>query len=176
MSRDFSSLAVTGLKVLIAVAGGLALFAGISGGLGKKKTTPPPSPKAEEEAGEEREVVVMSQEPEMPPVGRKIVNGLRVTQLVCGGAMDVLKSLTSIASNVNRMFDSKYYNSMLNDPQAYTGYFGPQGVPGYIPGDYPWNRRDNSGLPYDTPIYRGKDKRDDDIYWIKRPGSVIEVW
>lgn len=178
MNSDFSSLAVTGLKVLVALAGGLALFAGISG-LGRKKnddeinhnTSDNPDLR-ETESG----VVVVDQDAAMPRVGQKIVNGLKITQLVCGGTMDVLRSLTSVASNVNRMFDSRYYNSMINDPQACSGYFGTQPVPGYVPGDYPWNRSNNSPLPYDTPIYRGKDRQNDDIYWIKRPGSVIEVW
>jgi hypothetical protein len=176
MKSDFSSLAVTGLKVLVAVAGGLALFAGISG-LGKKKNeTMTATGERPDHKTTENGVVVVNQDAEMPQVGQKIVNGLKVTQLVCGGAMDVLRSLTSVASNVNRMFDSRYYTSMMNDPMACSGYFGNQAVPGYIPGDYPWNKQNNSGLPYDTPIYRGKDRRDDDIYWIKRPNSIIEVW
>lgn len=168
MNLDFKKVAILGLKVLAAVASGVAVFVGISGEFRKKKKVvpaspaPPESEKTVEKGLEER--VVEDEE----STSTKIVGGLRAATNICAASMDVFRSLADVTSSVNRLFNS-------NDPRNPRLVGGYQ-VPGYIPGNYPWNQPEYVGSPYNTPIYQGKDARNDDVFWIHRPNGIIEVW
>lgn len=183
MKTDYVKLAVTGLKVLAAIAGGVAVFAGISKivseGNNKKNNTERPQSKQNwetEENGIIEEVPQQASNPGYSETGQKIINGLRIGQAAISGTMNVIMGVATVANSINRIFDPNYYNSMLNDPSIGGGYFGNQMIPSYPVGDYPWNRREDPGLPMNTPIYRGKDNAGDDTYWIRRKGNIIEVW
>lgn len=185
MKTDYAKVAVLGFKILAAVVGGVALFAGLSKMVGKSNSQPEED---NDEQPDEGQCLTEEEWNERPPrrygnggpnlseTGNKIINGIRVGQAALAGTMNIVTGVAAVASNINRIFDPNYYKNMLDDPMASTGFFGTQMIPSYAAGDYPWNRQVDPGLPYNTPIYRGKEPSGEDIWWLRRQNNVIEVW
>jgi hypothetical protein len=177
MKTNYSSVAATGFKLLAAVIGGFALYAGLSKIVsdGDVKSKSCEDENNDESFDEPTPVIV--QRPPVNATGVKIIEGLRIGQAALGGTMNIISGIVSVASNINRMFDPGYYKTMLGDPGSGTGYFGAQMIPsGYIPGNYPWNDQPEQGYPYNTPINMGKDSMGKDTYWLRKPNNIIEVW
>ena len=158
-----------GLKILLGGAGCLAVIAGISKlfsndqtPVNEKKTMVDPS------TGEAIEVLVPSngQTPKFNPnsgfgeVGSKIYGAAMCAQTIISGAMNVMNALGAVKTNLDRVFDKSYYNTMLNDPRAAQGYFGNPMIPSN--GCY-------SGYPCGTPVYG------DGTTYVRR-GQVIECY
>lgn len=188
MKVDYVKVAVVGVKVLAAVVGGIAVFAGLTK-LVSSSNDGEGGSEYDEETNQGNEDLAQDdvRYDDRPPrhfsggqgvnrTGTKIINGIRCGQMALNGAMNIIQGVVTVASNINRVFDKRAYKTMLNDPSASTGFFGTQMIPSYAAGDYPWNRPADPGLPYDTPIYRGKDNSGDDIWWLRRNNNVIEVW
>lgn len=181
MKTNYSKAAVIGFKLFAAFVGGLALYAGLNKVVSGKNVEAESG--SDEENGDTNEStnyetpMIVQHPSQVSPTGVKIINGLRVGQAALGSTMEIIGGIVSVASNINRMFDPGYYKTMLGDPNASTGYFGTQMIPsGYIPGNYPWNDRQEQGYPYNTPINMGKDSMGKDTYWLRKPNNIIEVW
>lgn len=157
-----------GLKILLGGAGCLAVIAGIS-----KLFSNDPTPVKDEkktlvdsQTGEAIDVVVPSNgQPRFSPnsgfgeVGNKIYGAAMCAQTIISGAMNVMNALGAVKTNLDRVFDKSYYNTMLNDPRAAQGYYGNPMIPS---GCY-------SGYPCGTPVYG------DGNTYVRR-GQVIECY
>lgn len=172
MGLDLVSLAKVGLKLLVAVGGGYIVYKCLKTDSKKKDSVAGSSVNTSTEDNVVQtsdEVMVLSKKETIEEKGKKIVDGLMLTSAICNSAMGVLKSFAGISGGIDSLF-----NGNLNYFDTYSKA-SQYGEPGYPPGDFPWNRPDDNNI-YNTPIYRGKDFRGNDMYWIKRPNGVIEVW
>ena len=167
----YVKIAIIGLKVLAAVVGGVALYAGLN-----KLSENKQSQKCNNKPEDNNSCEPPKFESGQSDTGKKIMDACRVGQVALNSTMNIISGIGTVANSINRMFDKSYYDTMLNDPYASSGYFGPQMIPSYAPGNYPWNKREDPGLPYNRPIYQGKDNTGEDIYWIRRPNNIIECW
>lgn len=154
-------LAVGGLEILAAVAGGLAVFAGIKKMVSEKK------PVAEGQVDETNEEFVNTETGEVikkeVSTGERILNGIQLGQAVLGCTINVIRNISLVAQSINNIFNRDYYsNTMIGDSSVCTGYFGPQ----MIPGSYY-----NPNVPCNVPL-RGTDGG----YVIRRGNSVYECY
>lgn len=172
MKANYINIAATGIKLLAAIVGGVALYAGLSK-LSHGGNTLKNNEEDNQQDPTDEPMPIMA-----PSEGSvKLMNGLRVGQMALSGTMNILGGVMDVANNINRMFDPSYYKTMLSDPYNTGGYYGKPMIPGYIPGDYPWNNQGRqTGYPCDTPIRMGKDSTGQETYWLKRPNGIIEVW
>lgn len=201
MNFNYSKIAVLGLKVLVAAVSGAVVFAGIRE-LGKANNSQKPQsiddlpadqqirergfstvpPRNVVNNGPVQNTCVQASQGQNNGVmnsdlGRNVVNGLKIGQMVCGGTMEIIQSLSSVASNVNRLFDKNSYN-LINDPSLSTGYAGYQTVPGDLSRD--WMGRSYDGMlnergePYNVKLYTTDPVTGYTTCYINRPGNVIE--
>ena len=171
MKANYFNIAATGVKLLAAIVGGVALYAGLSKFSSRGSGRTLKEENDQEPIDEPMPVMAPSEG------SQKLMNGLRVGQMALNGTMSILGGVIDVANNINRMFDPSYYKTMLSDPYNTGGYYGKPMIPGYIPGDYPWNNQgQQQGYPVDTPIRMGKDSNGQETYWLKRPNGIIEVW
>lgn len=150
-----------GAKVIAAVVGGVAVFAGLSKLLGDDEPKEQPNL-------QEGNRLPQQQTGSFSESGQKLVNGLRMGQAAIAGTMGIISGVVSVATSINRVFDKNYYDRMLKDPYCNTGYVGQQLIPS--PTDM------NYSLPYGQPVYRGEDMMGGETCWIRRGKGVIEVW
>lgn len=200
MNLNYSKIAILGLKVLVAAVSGAVVFAGIRE-LGKSNSNQGPQSiddmPAEQQIKERGFSTVpprgsnpsyntgVQAQPQNQcggnamnsEFGRNVVNGLKIGQMVCGSTMEIIQSLSSVASNVNRLFDKNSYN-LINDPSLSTGYSGYQTVPGDLSTD--WMGRSYDGMvnekgePYNVKLYTTNPYTGITTCYINRPGNVIE--
>lgn len=200
MNLNYSKIAILGLKVLVAAVSGAVVFAGIRE-LGKTSNSNQ-GPKSIDDLPAEQQIKERGYST-VPPggsnpsyntgvqaqpqnqcgsamdseFGRNVVNGLKIGQMVCGGTMEIIQSLSSVASNVNKLFDKNSYN-LINDPSVSTGYSGYQTVPGDLSTDWMGRSYDGKfnerGEPYNVKLYRTDPYTGYTTCYINRPGNVIE--
>jgi len=200
MNLNYSKIAILGLKVLVAAVSGAVVFAGIRE-LGKTgnsnqgpksiddlpaeqqikergfSTVPPRSSNPSYNTGVQAQQQNRCGSAMDSEFGRNVVNGLKIGQMVCGGTMEIIQSLSSVASNVNRLFDKNSY-SLINDPSVSTGYSGYQTVPGDLSTDWMGRSYDGKfnerGEPYNVKLYTTDPYTGYTTCYINRPGNVIE--
>jgi len=199
MKTNYQNAAATGLTLFAAIIGGLAVFTGLNKLIKTKNITDEkmsnkinvnnpnhtkekPDMNNEVESGNINEKPSSSQIPrnykqdKVGEVGSKVIRGLQVGQAAISGTMTLVAGIATVAGSIKKILDPDYYKGMMNDPYASTGFFGSQMIPSYAYGDYPWNKRPDPGLPYNTPVYRGQSNEGDDIWWVRKQNNVIEVW
>lgn len=170
MKVDFVEIAAVGLKVLIAAAGSVALYLGIKEICKSSENEKKPVFEDHDDNREGRDYGQSDVVDEFTPMtkrSRRIMNGLQIATAVCTGVAVVINAFSGISRSIDRLFGKSA------DVQDRNPYY--MGDPGYLAGNYPWNIPESNG-PYNIPIYRGKDSRSDDIYWIRRPNGITEVW
>lgn len=163
---NYLNIAIAGAKILAAVASGVAIYVGVKE-FGKK-TEVNNGPSNCGCAGENQQVGntgysaqppsdfrgncnnPLSQVPQESKLGTTLVNTLKVGQMFCTGAMEIIQSLSSVANNINRLLDKNSY-SMIGDPSygnygGSTNWSGQQGP-----------RRDMFGNPYVTKTFQRPD-------------------
>lgn len=146
MNIDYHKLAITGLKILAAVVGGVVVYAGLKGNNNDNKEQAE-QPQVQQPKIKTDEVVVNRNRPLQEQVlttntpyvkfedhsdnevGKKILSGLKKGQVLCDSAIGIISSLVSASNSLNSIFGR---GSMLTDQQAYTGYYGFQMVPGVV--------------------------------------------
>lgn len=144
MHVDLVKAAVLGVKVLAAVVGGVAIFAGVNKicNSGKKEAT--------KKVSENDGLNIISPQPQQEEVkndsfedtSAKIVRGIQIGQTALNGTLNIVQSMASMASSIGRLFDPRTYSSeMLGDPFAASGYFGPRPVPASIGDSYDWRQQ-----------------------------------
>lgn len=171
MKFDYKKVAIIGIKIAILAVGSYLFYRETKEEFVKKKETPEnkSTEKSSFQAGEENTVEHYSRPSEKKE--SKFVTGLKSATTFMSGALGVISLTTKVSNGIESLFKDG------SDADNYFYYGGDYfGGPGYIPGNYPWNRPEDSGLPFNTPIYRGRDSRNDDVYWIKRPNGITEVW
>lgn len=211
MKTNYVEIAELGLKFLVAVAGGLAVFAGLSklvknfhGGQqqGKSEGQQPAQQYQPEEPPimmddmmsppppyEQQPETMTTNENKPKDFGEKLVKGIQMSQVALMGLIGIVTGVSAVASNINRIFDPGYYNTMVNDPGASTGFFGTQVIPGMAGGmDYPWNQSQppqapyeswerGNGLPIGKPIFYPNSPGSKEGTWVcKRNISQIDIW
>lgn len=167
MSLDYKKIAIFGIKIAVLAIGGYLFYRETKEEFVKKKISREDNStkddfRAEENSEDLKQPVEIKES--------KFVKGLRSATTFMNNALGVIGLTTKVSNGIESLFK----DGTAADYYSYGGdYFG---GPGYIPGNYPWNRSEDSGLPFNTPIYRGRDSRNDDVYWIKRPNGITEVW
>lgn len=215
MKASYVEIAELGLKFIVAVAGGLAVFAGINKLVKNFHSDQRQQPGMGGEPCQGGYQPGPGYQPEEPPImmdpsspyepynqpnpeveenkprdfGDKLVRGIKMSQVALMGLIGIVTGVSAVASNINRMFDPGYYNTMVNDPYASTGFFGTQVVPG-MPGcpDYSWNQppqvpyayeswERGNGLPIGKPIFTPNSPGSKEGTWVcKRSMSQIDIW
>ena len=167
MKLDFVEIAAVGLKLLIAAAGTAALYFGIRELVkdNPEEVKKDPGPNVGMDYGQSD---VVDDSTAMTKKSKRVMDGLKIATAVCTGIAIMINAFSGVSRSVDRLF-GKATGDVPNQNPYYMG------DPGYLAGNYPWNAPEYSG-PYNVPIYRGKDSRSDDIYWIRRPNGITEVW
>ena len=160
---NYMNIAIAGAKILAAVASGVAIYVGVKEFGKKSEVNSGPSNCGC--VGENQQVGNTGyhaqppsdfrgncnnplQVPQESKLGTTLVNTLKVGQMFCTGAMEIIQLLSSVANNINRLLDKNSY-SMIGDPSigSYGNYYGGSQGP----------RRDIFGNPYVTKTFQRPD-------------------
>lgn len=173
MKIDYKKVIIVGIKIAVLAIGGYLFYRETKEEFVKKEEqSPEPNKQADPQPDGKwnNSNNTVSSRPVEEKSESKFVKGLKSATTFMSGALGVIGLTTRVSNGIESLFRE----GSNADCYLYGGdYFG---GPGYIPGNYPWNRPESNGLPFNTPIYRGRDSRNDDVYWIKRPNGITEVW
>lgn len=182
MNVNWGEVLKVGVKVTVAVIGGIAVFAGVSK-LTEKKSNNQQSSNASPN-GREDENLDPNQRKQLElqdkylkqnnypcqqrgfnETGQKLVSSLQTGQLVISSVINVVNGLVSVAQTINQAFDKNFQHRMVNDPSACMGYYGNTTVP--------------SGGSYRQPAdetYYVEDPVSGRIARCEKRGNIIDVY
>lgn len=166
MKVNWNKLLVTGLKVVSALAAGVAVFFGIGKVVGSENKEERNETSENFERNNDNSGNGCPSNSTDSTDGSKqsnklqtVVGSIKVVQTVCTNVVNIIGSLAGVAKSFNNLFSKQQYQVAMNQP-----------IDGQMPeGNYPWNPVEDS-MPYNTPVNMGCG-----VYAVKRP-DVIEVW
>ena len=166
MKLDWLKIVKSGLKVIAAVLGGVAVYCGI------EKITKTKE-KVEENVSQSNGTGPMpfksfadlsagtSTDPKKDGIvkkSEKFISVMKVAQAICSSASEVSKGVVSVASNFARVFDPESYKESLPKMSF-------QGSNNYPSGDYTWDPR--SGAQYGDVSFIPGDGNSINEFWGK---------